>query len=62
MSWIGQKGVDNGRKVDGVSVLFQLLVDAHVILAEGAGADDGDLKGWEQWLRYLPCTAVRQRA
>ena len=44
VSWIGQKRIDDGSEMDGMSVLFQLLVDADVILAESAGTDDGDLK------------------
>ena len=44
LGWIGQKRVNDGSQMDGLPVLFQLLVDTNVVLAEGAGTDDGDLK------------------
>lgn len=45
---VGQKRVNDGSEVDGMTVLFELLVDADVVLAEGAGTDDGDLKSGGQ--------------
>jgi hypothetical protein len=42
---------------------FQLAVDAEMIAAEGAGADDGDAKGWHGYFFGAgDSTASRQRA
>lgn len=46
LRWSGWRecGVDDGGEVDGVAVLLQQAVDADVVLAEGAGAEDDDLE------------------
>ncbi len=44
--------------MDGEAIHLELAVDADVVLAEGAGAEDGDLQYRRQGARLARCSLV----